>query len=333
MISVIVPVFRVEKFLEHCIQSVLRQTYENFELILVDDGSDDNCPAICDRYAKDDVRVKVIHKQNGGIGETRNAGLQIAEGEYITFVDSDDYIHPQMLEMCMNSFQKEPDVDIAMCRLKKVSEDDNRAYEVQKEVTSSYRLLRHIEIVEEMFAADYETYVVSWNKIYRRKLFDGICFPVGKIHEDIFTTYKLLYNARGLALMDEELYYYRQRAGSAMSAFHIKGYYDDLEAINERLAFFLDKGEKEYAFCINRSLEHLLMRYKEAKANGEKELAGKIKDTFLKEWNRIKNNKDIVIPKERRVYFTSYSVGDGWAEFYMPIYWKILSFRRKMRKK
>ena len=167
MISVIVPVFRVEKFLENCIQSVLNQTYGDFELILVDDGSDDNCPAICDRYARKDVRVKVIHKQNGGIGETRNAGLQIAEGEYITFVDSDDYIHPQMLEMCMNSFQKESDIDIAMCPLKKVHEEDNEAYEAKKGLKGSYQLLRHIEIIEEMFAADYEAYIVSWNKVYK----------------------------------------------------------------------------------------------------------------------------------------------------------------------
>lgn len=333
MISVIVPVFRVEKFLEKCIQSVLKQTYGDFELILVDDGSDDNCPAICDRYAKEDERIKVIHKQNGGIGDTRNAGLQIAQGEYITFVDSDDYIHPQMLEMCMKSFQKEPDIDIAMCPFEKVEEEDNRAYEAQKEVKESYQLFSHIEIIQEMFAADYEAYIVSWNKVYKRKLFEGILFPVGKIHEDIFTTYKLLYNAKALALMDEKMYYYRQRVGSAMSAFHVKGYYDDLEAINERLQFFSAKEKKEYAFCVNRSLEHLLMRYKEAKANGEKELAGKIKDTFLIEWKKVKNNKQIVIPKERRVYFNSYLIGDSWAEFYMPIYWKMISLQRKMRKK
>ena len=170
MISVIVPVYRVESYIEYCIQSIQNQTYKDLEIILVDDGSDDGCPEICDRYAKEDKRIKVIHKKNEGLASARNVGLEAATGEYISFVDSDDYIQTEMYEVMVAFLERNPDINIAMCRYKQVEETDHTVY--FDRAAKDFYTLDHDAIVKEMFSEQYAMYVVVWNKLYRRTVWE-----------------------------------------------------------------------------------------------------------------------------------------------------------------
>lgn len=218
LISIIVPVYKVEPYLEKCVDSILVQTYSHLEIILVDDGSPDGCGAICDRYAAQDPRIRVIHKPNGGISDARNAGLDIATGEYIGFVDSDDYTAPTMYEQLLKSLiSAQADIAVCQCVVVKEGEDAVFSQTCNKEVfasgTGSYAM-----IYDRAFT------VVPWNKLYRRELFAGIRYPVGLIYEDLATTYLLTDRANTVVNLDGKLYAYVQHSGSIMNqtGFHMK---------------------------------------------------------------------------------------------------------------
>ena len=211
MISVIVPVYKVEKYLNKCVNSILGQTYQNLEIILIDDGSPDNCGAICDAYAKKDSRIEVIHKKNGGLSDARNSGLDIAKGDYIAFVDSDDYIHCEMIEKLLCS-SKENDADISICSAQMVDEQ-NRALGVLPVTPGVYTGIQVIEEYDYFHGA----YVVAWNKLYKRHIFDNLRYDVGKIHEDEFSFHRVFSKCKIVSCVDDALYYYLQRSGSIMS--------------------------------------------------------------------------------------------------------------------
>lgn len=211
LISVIVPIYNVEIYLNKCIESIAKQTYHNLEIILVDDGSPDNCPNMCDEWAEKDSRIKVIHKANGGLSDARNAGLSIATGDYIAFVDSDDYIEPDMYEKLLK-VALERHSDIVSCKLRMVYE--NAEYSVSTEDTEE-----EIEYLpEEALAAliDDKIRQVVWNKIYRADLIKNILFDVGKYHEDEFWSYKAIGAATKITTVDYTGYNYLQRSGSIM---------------------------------------------------------------------------------------------------------------------
>ncbi len=199
-ISVIVPIYKVESFLRKCINSILDQTYSNLEIILVDDGSPDKCGEICDRYAKQDSRIRVIHKTNGGLSDARNAALDIATGEYIGFVDSDDWIAPDMYEYLLNGalkYQK----DISMCEYYNVYKKDEiatRRYEDEIFDTKS--------AMEALFRLRIGNY--AWNKLFKRELWLDIRFPVGKNYEDVLTFYRILEKSNGIVALKEPKYFY-----------------------------------------------------------------------------------------------------------------------------
>lgn len=214
LISVIVPIYKVEEYLEHCVASITAQTHKKLEIILVDDGSPDNCGAMCDAWAEKDSRIRVIHKENGGLSDARNAGLEIASGDYIAFVDSDDWIEPELYERLLTVLQKE-NADICACN-----------------ILSCYPDRREVWGCREYTAGDSQTFlamlysdtafpVSAWNKLYRRKCWKGIRFPVGKLCEDAFTTYLLVDQAERIVQIPDALYCYRIRPGSIMTApFH-----------------------------------------------------------------------------------------------------------------
>ena len=184
----------------------INQTYKNLEIILVDDGSPDKCPEICDEYVLKDSRIKVIHKPNGGLSDARNTGIEIAKGEYLSFVDSDDLIHSQMIEILMSPILNDASVQIACCDFKPFYDDS--FLDLQQLITS--------ETEKYIFKDYYEKRrcVAAWSKIYKKELFEGIVFPVGHYHEDVYTTYKVCYKALKITYTDGQLYYYRQREGS-----------------------------------------------------------------------------------------------------------------------
>lgn len=243
LISIIVPVYNVSKYLEKCIESLVNQTYKNLEIILVDDGSTDNSLAICHKYSGIDSRIKVLHKENGGLSSARNAALDILEGEYLMFVDSDDWIDVEMIHKLYSEL-KNRNADIAICNFERTSNEnnkiDNRSNEAILEMTS-------IEALRNLYSDNIEVQMItSWCKLYKSNLFKQIRFPEGKIHEDEFTTYRLYSKSEKIIYLDEKLYYYRITPGSIMnSKFNLKRL-DILEAFNERMHFANDLGDREF---------------------------------------------------------------------------------------
>lgn len=214
-ISVIVPVYRVEKFLPQCIESVLNQTFTDFELILVDDGSPDRCPAICDEAAERDARVRVIHQANQGLSAARNAGIEAARGAWLSFVDSDDYIAPQFYEKLYQTAQR-TDADCVMCSVQNVDESgkpiDSALMRVADEVKTGQEVLRKIG------RDDVTPYLTAWNKLYRRKLFNTLRYPAGRQNEDVFVFAELFCQVQRAVCVAEPLYFYRKRIGSIMNS-------------------------------------------------------------------------------------------------------------------
>lgn len=231
-ISVIVPVYKVEAYLDRCVQSILNQTYTDFELILVDDGSPDGCGALCDAWAEKDSRIRVIHKQNGGLSDARNAGIEIAEGKYLTFVDSDDYIHPKMLEALYEAIQK-TGAKVSVCAYQETDGEalpdfDQTGYECWK--TEDFYLRKCVNAT------------VAWGKLYEAGCFETMRYPKGKIHEDEFVTYLILFDQKETPFVDLPLYgYFRNSAGITKSQWKPQRLHA-LEAMVDQCAFFRKKG-------------------------------------------------------------------------------------------
>lgn len=215
-VSVIVPVFKVEKTLKRCVDSVLRQSYENLEIILVDDGSPDGCPAICDAYGKQDKRVKVVHQQNGGLSSARNTGIGISTGDYINFVDSDDYMHHKAIETLVDIALKYK-INLVSSNPLKITNDIE--VEDQDFAKTCVKILDRKTALEEMLYSEaLDCY--AWGKLYKRELFDNVKFPVGKLFEDSGTTYKIIDLCEEIAIINNKIYYYiNNAAGITKSSF------------------------------------------------------------------------------------------------------------------
>lgn len=225
-ISIIVPVYKVEQYLNKCVDSICNQTLQDIEIILVDDGSPDRCSEICDSYAKKDDRIKVIHKENGGLSDARNAGLEIARGEYIGFVDSDDYIHPNMFKMLFDLCENNQTL-IAGCDLAYVYDGSDK---VDYNSSSNEYVTSSSEFFEIML--DVQKYLRTgvWNKIYKRELFASVRFPKGKLFEDVGTMYKLIFQVDKVSYISVPGYYYlKQREGAITNGTYSIKEYDRLE--------------------------------------------------------------------------------------------------------
>ena len=230
-VSVVVPVYNVEKYLNRCIDSILNQTFRDFELILVDDGSTDQSGRICDEYKEKDNRIVVIHKTNGGLSDARNYGIDRAKGEYITFIDSDDWIKERYIEVLYNNAVKFK-VDISAVNLHKEYDDrSERSCDITEGVFDGKAAMQFLY-------GDISIYLnVACAKLYKIDLFEDIRYPVGKLHEDGFTTYKLLYFSNTVYFSNEDLYSYYQRQGSIMNKFSVSRF-DEYEVYIERKKFF-----------------------------------------------------------------------------------------------
>lgn len=229
-ISIIVPVYNVEGYLNECVDSLLVQDYSNLEIILVDDGSTDQCGIICDEYAKKDPRVKVIHKQNGGLSDARNAGIDIASGDYITFVDSDDVLAPDAIAYLFDLLT-EAGADMACCQRMEIDEYSC----VKNGYFKRCDKVCFFDNMENALGAK-EIDIVAWGKLYHKDLFKKIRYPVGRLHEDIFTTYKLIDQCKKIVVGPGEKYLYRIRKNSisniSFSHRHMDIIYGKLEYAN-----------------------------------------------------------------------------------------------------
>lgn len=230
-ISVIVPVYKVEQYLDRCVESILAQTFSDFELILVDDGSPDNCPKMCDEWAKKDNRIVVIHKQNGGLSDARNAGIDWvfdnSLSQWITFVDSDDWVPVNALKFLVDSAIAD-NSEVSIGRLT----NHNAEQQLNNTIISG--------TFDELYNNDnYAINLVSaCGKLYKKQLWENIRFPVGRLHEDRFTTYKVLFLCSKISVIDSPVYYYFQSDESITRSTWNPRRLDDFDAIKEQLRFF-----------------------------------------------------------------------------------------------
>ena len=223
-ISIIVPVYNVEKYLQQCIDSILAQTFRDFELILVDDGSPDNCPALCDAAAEKDSRIRVIHQQNGGLSAARNAGLDAARGEWIGFIDSDDLIEVDMYEAMYHAAQKYQ-ADLAFCALQMVDEEDRPLASIRE--WTELEVLDQAQAIARIASTPLHS---ACNKLYRRQIFETLRFPVGRLNEDSFVAPAVLEQVKTAVYVPQQYYHYRQHGTSIMNKRQTLRNYDGVEA-------------------------------------------------------------------------------------------------------
>ena len=250
-LSVIVPIYNVEQYLINCIDSIIAQNFENFEVILVDDGSPDNCGKICDEYAKKDKRIKVVHKENGGLSDARNAGLKIARGKYISFIDSDDTIEEGMYENLYSLCENE-NADIAVCGFQNFNSVDIETIHQYNFAIYDNAQANCAMLYEEKF------WVSAWNKIYKKELFEGLLYPKGKIYEDLYLTPRLIHNAKKVVVSDKVFYNYRTRENSIMGQSQKALNPDIIDVIDSNLNFFIQHKTQLTELHFNKIIAGLL---------------------------------------------------------------------------
>jgi len=255
LISVIMPIYKVEQYLCRAVDSVCAQTYSNLEIILVEDGSPDGCGAICDSYAQKDQRIVVIHKENGGLSDARNAGLDKMTGDYVVFVDSDDYIAPYFVEELYRGLT-EADASVSFCQYATVVKKDTSELEkkLHRPVKAEFPKPQEMYVYDrqkllsnlyDFHHEDATFFIVSWNKLYKASLWKNIRFPKGKIHEDEATTYKIFDAVTTGVYVKAPMYAYFQAPSSiTRDAFSVKRF-DWMDALTDRIRFFEKRKEKE----------------------------------------------------------------------------------------
>ena len=239
-VSIIVPVYKVEMYLQRCIDSIVNQSYKNLEIILIDDGSPDNCGAICEMYASDDDRIKVIHQKNQGLSVARNTGIEIASGKYIVFVDSDDYIALNLVERCVSVAEKK---ELDLLIFDWVCEMPKGKFE-KHEIDKSFCVDRDW-FLKGILSDEIQSY--AWNKFYKRNLWDKHRFPKGLTFEDLYIMPRVFFEAKRIEYIEEWLYYYnRTNLNSITSHLNAKNKYGVFCALENRLELLKEKEFKEY---------------------------------------------------------------------------------------
>ncbi len=303
MISVIVPVYKVEAYLPRCVDSILSQTYSDFELILVDDGSPDNCGTICDEYAEKDSRVTVIHQENGGLSAARNAGIDYAlkiESEWITFIDSDDWIHPDYLCRLYNAASS-GNVRIAVCRFQRTDGNGDSREEI--EGAAFYE-----RTPESLWCEDRVTATIACAKLFAIELYSDIRYPIGKLHEDEFTTYKLLFACEKIAVTDAKMYYYFQNPTGIMKSKWTPKRLAQPYAFQEQASFFHDNHyDSAWETSERACLFAFAAQYRIAAASDTyNSYAPQIKSTLKAEFKKCKKPLKLNIRTDTAIYMVLY---------------------------
>ncbi len=294
LISVIIPVYNVKPYLKECVDSVINQSYRNLEIILVDDGSNDGSEMICDEYCKKDSRVKVIHQENKGLSVARNIGIEHSKGDFLTFVDSDDYIHKEMLMVLYDSI-KEYDSDISVCNYSNAG----MLEVVNKKNVKVFNELE--EMLGELYKDNCICFGTAWGKIYKRKIFDEIRYPANRRYEDNFVAHRIFEIANRLVYSDNKLYCYRLRKDSIMNMAYSLKNLDEIDAIYDRMNFVKERG---YEYFYNRDfyryINALRRNYENLKRYlpNEKEKMTELLIEFNKYYN-LKSRKRIISNKIR----------------------------------
>ena len=296
-ISVILTIYKVEKYLDECLESVVNQTYKNLEIILVDDGSPDNCPKLCDEWAKKDDRIKVIHKKNGGVASARNVGIRAATGKYLSFIDSDDYVERNLYEIAIEKL-KENNAQIFVFGRSYLYGD-----KIEKNNNANEELVMNTEeALDKMNMFQYYD-VAPWDKVYETKLFDGIEFPLGKLCEDWYIIYKIIAKAEKVVYNSMPLYVYRQRANSITHSNHVEINREPINASKEVLEFIREKYpnieknalSKYVVSCIGVYNNYLY--YTKDTEKEKKEILKIVKDNY----KEAINNKELAFSRKAQI--------------------------------
>lgn len=283
LITVIIPVYNVEKHLKKCLKSVLGQTYKNLEIYLVDDGSTDGCPAICDAFAKQDTRIKVIHKKNGGLSSARNAALDVYSGDCVMFVDSDDWIRFTMVEKMLNALVTNG-ADVAICEFG----SDTAGNLKENPITSDKTCLTNHELMKEYVTAANVRPIVC-NKLYHRDLFEKIRFPIGLTHEDVYISHEILGQCQKAVFVKECLYYQYTRYTSITQS-----------TVSEKDLVLLEVGDRLKAYY-HENYPDLEKYVLSKKANDSAVLMSRILRDFVyrKKRNMYEQLKEVVVQEYR----------------------------------
>ncbi len=318
LISVIVPIYNVEKYLDRCIESIVNQTYENLEIILVDDGSPDKSPKMCDEWAKKDKRIKVIHKENGGLSDARNSGIDIAKGEYLTFIDSDDYVEKDYVEFLYKNLI-DNNADISMGK-QYVRYPDKTLNTGSEEI---YIVNPHDCFDKLLYSEDFD--VSAWAKLYKKELFKEVRYPVGRLFEDSATTYKLIDKSKIVVLNSKPIYNYIIREDSITT----KGFNEkkmELITSTKEMCEYIDKKYPDLKKGCDRRImySYLSTLTQLVKSKGNNDECKKELFKYIKQ-NRGKILKDKRIPKrDKLALYVTYL---GYNAF--NVGWKMYEKRRK----
>lgn len=313
LISVIVPVYNVEKYIHRCIDSIIEQTYENTEIILVDDGSPDNCPKICDEYEKKDKRIKVIHKKNGGLSDARNVGIEASKGKFICFIDSDDYIEKNYIKKMYESIIKN-NSDIAICNYNRVYYDKTMPCEVNEFNTINFIT------------------PAAWNKLYKKDLFKNIKYPVGMYYEDLGTIPKLLMSGIKYCFVEDYLYNYIQNTNSIMHKSNDK-IFDIYKVLENNISYAkknknYDKYKRNielaYVFHVLIGTSYRASSHEKFNYNMVKEIYNNTKNTFPF-WYKNKGIKKLNILY--KIFLIQYKY-----KLFLPVYLELKLFGKYINK-
>ena len=302
-ISVIVPVYKVEPYLSRCVDSILSQTFRDFELILVDDGSPDSCGKICDEYAKKDARIFVIHQENCGVSVARNNAiewtLKNSDSQWLTFIDSDDWIHPQYLEL-LHSTATDLGLDISACQYQDTSVVSSFS---DINVTGPNKISSENFYIENPITA-----VAPWCKLYKKTCFKAIRYPVGIRYEDEFTTYKILFQKSHIAYIDEKLYFYYTNPSGFMNSEWSPKRLDAITAYEEQIAYFRKNGYKKALVKVERKLLWYIIAQIETteKSDEYSHLTPKLKKMLRKHLKIFKADANLSISNGYDFYIKAY---------------------------
>lgn len=312
LVSIIVPAYNVKSYIERCVDSLLDQTYSELEIILVDDGSTDGTGELCDCMAEKDKRIHVIHQNNQGISAARNAGLDLAGGEYIFFVDSDDWIRKNTIETLMR-LREEYQADVVCCGIELIY--DSGKAEVFTEVGK--RVCNSKEAVLELMTGA-TICSVAWNKLYVAKLWKEIRFCIGKVHEDEFTIYKVIYQAEKTVYTDEVMYEYFQRVSGTMDQIYRNGNLTVIDALRERTDWLTDKGEDHLAaVSLLKTVERIKYLYRKYRAQGKVHSGEclRIRGMYAEDAKKVYANRDV-----------------SWKDKAKTLFWEVALPMERMRK-
>lgn len=303
LISVIMPVYKVEKYLDTCIQSLVNQTHTNLDIILVDDGSPDQSGYICDQWAKKDPRIQVIHKANSGPSDARNAGLEIAKGEYIAYADSDDILHPEMYQRLLSVLVAQK-ADIVECDYQTFFDGSTPDFSPVEENISAYTAE---EALSHLISGETFRYLV-WNKLYRRSVMENLRFLSGKIHEDVFYVYQVFGLCNKIVKLSSPLYLYRQWPESIMgTAFSLKRL-DSLEARNAQIQYVQTHFPSLVPKATSQYLGSCLYYGQMALRHKDKILAKKAVSLIRLQYQQVQKFRTCRFSVKQEVWFTLASI-------------------------